>query len=242
MKAYAIRFLLVAAIVVLPVAISGCKQAAPDPASLSAEENRPISDQPEEQPSPSADRPSKKETNGLEISSDQHQSTDAGLAANDGENLLPELEATDTLPQAPEEGTAPSKPLQQFTLTQPRLMGMTVGDSHEVVAQLHGQPKELATMADGEHKLSVHQYDGFMVGINEQQKIEFITVMSKQVDPGLNGFYIGSTAAKAVDALGEPTSENEYVLTYLGNGTMLKLDVDPVTNEVISARLFPEED
>lgn len=238
MKRNAIRFFPAAALILMLTVLVSC-QVTPEPASLSAEENMPISDQPAEQPQTMPERPSKKASNGLEISSNQQQ-TDANEAASE-DGVPPEAEEIDELPSSSDVATQ-SRKLEHFTLAQPRLMGLTVGDGQEIVAQLHGQPREMSSIADGERKLSVHHYDGFMVGMNAQQKIEFITVMSRHVEPGLNGFHIGHTSVEAMKQLGEPASENEYVLTYQGNGTMLKLDVDPVTGEVLSARLFAEEE
>ncbi len=237
MKVIFIRTLFI--LVLVPLLITSCSQAT-EPDSLSTKQNIPITDQPVD-PSHKNGKPdsSAKETNGLEISSSQQQ-TETDPTAAEADKPIEESDAVEEQPQ-PDESTVVPQSLEQFTLAQPRLMGMTVGDSQEFVTQMHGLPQEMTTMSDGEQKLTVYHYDGFMIGMNVQQVVEFITVMSSHVESGLNGFHIGGTVEDAIHSLGEPSTENDYVLAYQNEVALLKLDVDPATNEVITARLFPAE-
>lgn len=130
---------------------------------------------------------------------------------------------------------------ESYNAATPTLMGFTVGDSMTRVVERFGNPLGQTVMMDGEEQLIVYEYPGFQFGVDGNRAIVFIEVNSERVNPGLNQTRVGSTAEQAVQALGQPSSVNEYVLLYRSGGTVLKFDLDPATSEIRSIKLFAEE-
>lgn len=131
---------------------------------------------------------------------------------------------------------------ESYNAAQPTLMGFSIGDSMARVTERFGKPFGSTAMIDGNDALTVYEYPGFMFGVDRNQSIVFIEVNSDRVNPGLNQTRVGSTAAQAVAALGEPYSMNDFVLLYQSDGVVLKFDLDPETSAIRSIKLFAEED
>lgn len=130
------------------------------------------------------------------------------------------------------------KPIKAYSAQNPVLAGLSLGDSDNDVIQLHGNPVNRYVMDDGETPISVYDYQGFSVGFNGKQRLEFVDVTSPDAEPGLNGLRLGQHEDDAVHALGKPDTNTGYVLSYQTKSTVLKLDVDPKTKTILSIKLF----
>lgn len=122
----------------------------------------------------------------------------------------------------------------------PTLMGLTVGTDAMVVLEQFGEPHAIHELPEDLEDARVFTYPGFAVGIQEGEVL-FVEVNTSSVNPGLNGFRLGYTREEALMYLGEPTTSTEYVLNYIADGVVLKLDTDPQTNRIHSIKLFADE-
>ncbi|WJH34494.1 DUF4309 domain-containing protein [Paenibacillus sp. CC-CFT747] len=127
---------------------------------------------------------------------------------------------------------------EAYSTQRPSLMAVTLTQSVEEVTKRYGQPSSEYVMKDETDPITVYEYKDFSVGFNAKKQVQYVELRSDLVDPGLHGFRLGQTAAKAVDALGKPDSDTGYVLTYRTKSTILKLDLDPESKTVHSVKLF----
>lgn len=122
--------------------------------------------------------------------------------------------------------------------SQNKLMGIKIGDTVTRMIHLHGEAVQQYTMADENNPITVYVYDGFEVGFNPSQRVEYVDVHSSQVDPGLNGIRIHQTVEEAIAALGTPDTNTQFVLNYMTDEVVLKMDIDPRNNKINSIKLF----
>lgn len=122
-----------------------------------------------------------------------------------------------------------------------RVMGLAIGQSLQDVNHRFGQPNEQYHMHDPDGTIIVYEYDGFTTGFNEKNRIEFIDIYSAEIDPALQGVRVGSAASDVEKTYGPPTSRSEYVLNYMSGGVVMKFDLDPVSTQVLSIKLFRED-
>ncbi|HZG55550.1 hypothetical protein [Paenibacillus sp.] len=127
-----------------------------------------------------------------------------------------------------------------FDPLHPTLMGVSIGMEASAVRAKFGEPTEQYLLPDETVEAAVFAYPGFTIGVREG-KVLFVEVSTRSVNPGLNGLRLGDDRQTALAKLGTPTSDTEFVIRYVADGVVLKLDVDPETNEIHSVKLFPEE-
>jgi len=127
-----------------------------------------------------------------------------------------------------------------FDPLHPTLMGIAIGADAAVVTQRFGEPNERYKLPDESEDASVYAYPGFTVGVRDKQVL-FVEVSTRSVNPGLNGLRLGDAREDAVTKLGTPTADSEFVMNYVADGAVLKLDLDPESNKIHSMKLFPEE-
>jgi hypothetical protein len=148
--------------------------------------------------------------------------------------------ADETETQSPSKDTKVYNVTEDYDVSNPTLMGFTMNDSSDQVLKRFGQPLSESIMNDGSDPLQIYEYPGFLIGFNSSNKIVFIEVNSSEVNPGLNDLHIGQTVEEARDSLGTPDSLNEYVMMYSSNNLIMKLDLDPNSNNIRSIKLFAE--
>jgi hypothetical protein len=134
---------------------------------------------------------------------------------------------------APIETTIPA-----YSPTQPKVMGLAINDLQQNVISKNGEPKASYVMDDPTEPITVYQYEGFSVGFNSANRVQFVEVSSEKVNPGLNGLRLGQTTNQALDLLGKPDTNSSYVLSYNSATAVLKLDIDPKTKTIQSIKLF----
>jgi len=167
------------------------------------------------------------------VESENYKGTSADPAQAADGNAQNINETADGAPAPAWENTK-NEPSQQLSLMQ-----LTLNDHQSKVVKLYGMPTDQFEMNDGE-KLTVYDYGSFLVGFDPGKRVKFVNVSSAEADPGLSGLRLGSTVKEALNILGKPSQQTDYVLNYSKNGVVLKLDIDPQTKTVLSIKLFAE--
>lgn len=152
-----------------------------------------------------------------------------------GKNVTASSDST-----TPEDKATPP-PVEGYTVKKPSLMGITLADTTASVTLRLGKPENEYTMEDETDPIVAYEYRGFIVGFSKAKLVQFVEITSGEVNPGLNGFKLGQSAKEAVDALGKPDASTKYALSYKSAGTILKLDVDPVSQNVLSIKLYADQ-
>jgi hypothetical protein len=158
---------------------------------------------------------------------------------------------TPTIEKSSDQATAASNTVQQassievkeasvpgFSSKHPKIMGLAIHDPQLKVIAQYGNPADSYVMEDPTEPITVYQYEGFSVGLNGANEIQFIDVSSAKVNPGLNGLRLGYTSSQAIEALGKPDKNSSYVMSYNTKTAILKLDIDPKTKLIQSIKLF----
>lgn len=126
----------------------------------------------------------------------------------------------------------------EWSADKPMLNGITIGSSDATVNKLFGKPVDSYQLDDENEAIKVLEYKGFAIGINANKKVQYIEVYDKNISAGLSGLRIGDDPETALKALGKPDKQTTYLLTYKAEGALLKLDLDPVHNEIVSIKLL----
>lgn len=121
--------------------------------------------------------------------------------------------------------------------TAPALKGIAIGDSNAEVSDRIGQALDSYVLHEKD-PVNVHEYDGFSVGFNRGGNVLFVEVYGEGVASGLGGLKIGDSQKDALQLLGAPEAQTDYLLTYAADGAILRLDVDPATNAIIAMKLL----
>ncbi|MBM7563667.1 hypothetical protein [Paenibacillus sacheonensis] len=120
----------------------------------------------------------------------------------------------------------------------PRLLGIALGDSHAEAGIKLGKPADSYPIADGGDRLTVEEYAAFSVGYDGDQQVVFVDVFDHRAATGLSGLRVGDSGSAALKALGKPDTHTSSVLAYEADGALLKLDLDPQNDRIISIKLF----
>lgn len=167
--------------------------------------------------------------NNAEISSSENE---------DSENKTEETDSETSDAHSHEEIEKNDSIVIPYNPSKPTLMGFTINQNMNEVQSKLGNPREEYVMEDENDPITVYAYNGFTIGFDKYELVVFIDVSSLQVNPGLNGLRLGNTIEDAIQALGKPTTNTEYVLNYISDDVILKLDVDPTTQTIHSIKLF----
>lgn len=120
----------------------------------------------------------------------------------------------------------------------PRLHGIAINDSRTIIESKLGKPSDSYTYDDEDEAITINEYVTFSVGFGKNKKVKFIEVFDRKCVTDLNGLRVGDNESLAVKLLGKPDTHTTSVLTYKAANSLLKLDLDPDTNEIISIKLF----
>ncbi|MDQ0112743.1 hypothetical protein [Paenibacillus harenae] len=131
---------------------------------------------------------------------------------------------------------------QPWATSNPKLVGIGIGDSADEMTRLFGEPIDSYSLEEDADAVTVNEYDGFAVGINESRSVQYIEVYSDQISAGLSGLAIGDKPDAAIRQLGKPSTQTEYLLTYEAEGALLKIDLDPAQNSIVSIKLLTATD
>ncbi|GGD56016.1 hypothetical protein [Paenibacillus nasutitermitis] len=122
----------------------------------------------------------------------------------------------------------------------PMLRQIAVLDLQSDLDKSLGKPAESYTFEDGGDQLTVHEYSGYSIGFGQNKKVKFIEVFDSKASTGLNGLRVGDPEKSALNLLGKPDTHTASVLAYKAKDALLKLDLDPENNKIISIKLFAD--
>ncbi|WP_138752005.1 hypothetical protein [Paenibacillus sinopodophylli] len=197
--------------------------------------------------------PTATETSMISIHSEQNdspQKTYSEAADNEPNTDEPKLSAVDTSTDSSAETSTvrPEKDSKASVKTEsedaewqadkPLLKGIAIGTHDSTVTKLFGNPVDSYKLDEESEPITVLEYEGFAIGINPYQSVQFIEVFGTSIAAGLSGLQIGDNPERALRALGKPSKQTAYLLTYEAKNSLLKLDIDPVHNEIVSIKLL----
>ncbi|RJE90849.1 hypothetical protein D3P07_01800 [Paenibacillus sp. 1011MAR3C5] len=128
----------------------------------------------------------------------------------------------------------------QWNLESPRLKGVAIGDSNEVIHGYFGQAEDSYHLEEEAESIRVLEYDGFSIGLDQGGFVHFVEVFGSDTLAGLSGLRIGDEPEKALKELGKPDSRSDYLFIYDAAGATLKLDVNPDRDEIVSMKLLAQ--
>jgi hypothetical protein len=230
-------FVALAYTIVITTALGGCeRQTAPAAAGAGKASGADASaDTASSRGSAPAAQASAKDT--MHISSSAAPGFGASASASAGKPAGNAEEARPSAPAAKPEVDAKDA----YKEGKPTLLGLALKTpQNDVLAKL-GEAKNKFVMDDDADPVTVYEYDGFSVGFNKNDTLEFVDVRSAGIDPGLHGLRLGQKPEDAVKALGKPDTKTSYVLAYKSEGTVLKLDLDPKNGTILSIKLFASQ-
>ncbi|PWV90975.1 hypothetical protein DFQ01_13925 [Paenibacillus cellulosilyticus] len=141
-------------------------------------------------------------------------------------------------------GAAKPKPkLPESTLdkAKPTLAGIALGLLTSDVKKKLGEPDDSYAQDGDAGSIDIFEYEGLSIGFGSgNQGVLFIEVYGADVVTGLSGVRVGDSEDAAVKAIGKPDSQSSYLLTYKTTNSLLKLDLDPDSHEILSIKLFTE--
>lgn len=136
--------------------------------------------------------------------------------------------------------TQDSQVTNNFVLSPFSLMQITLDDNIDTVVQIHGEPVETYEMAHDTDPIQVYRYAHHTVGFDSSNQVVFVDVTSELANTGLNGVTLGSTNEQVFTALGQPSYQTEYVISYFSDNAIIKMDYDPATHTILSIKLFAQ--
>ncbi|QYR23533.1 hypothetical protein KZ483_11805 [Paenibacillus sp. sptzw28] len=139
-------------------------------------------------------------------------------------------------------GKASQKEEKKWNPEAPKLHGISIGDAQSGLAEKLGKPIDSYSFEDEDETLIVNEYSGFSVGLGQNKKVKFVEVFDSGAMTGLNGLRVGQDVNSAVKLLGKPDTHTASLLAYNASGALLKLDLDPDDNTIVSIKLFLNSD
>lgn len=127
---------------------------------------------------------------------------------------------------------------QQWNASHPIMLGLSIGDSNKLVSERFGKAIDIYSLEDDSESIEVHEYKGFAVGINDKHAIQYIEVYDKSIVTGLSGVHVDDRSDAVLKALGKPSSQNSFIITYEGKDSLLKFDLDPDHDKIVSIKLL----
>jgi hypothetical protein len=135
-------------------------------------------------------------------------------------------------------GGSSTKQASAWNASHPIMLGLSIGDSNKLVAERFGKANDIYSLEDKSESIEVHEYKGFAVGINDKHTIQYIEVYDKSIVTGLSGVHVEDRSDAVLKALGKPSSQNSFIITYEGKDSLLKIDLDPDHDKIVSIKLL----
>lgn len=216
----------------LVILLAGCQSATTAPPDSYISNSSPNSNQSEEEPG-SPQKTYSEQSNNEKVTEEPHMNSADITSGTNAETST--LHKTDDAKAAvkTESGDAAA-----WTVSAPMLHGLAIGDSDSKVKKLFGNEIDSYTLEEETESIQVLEYDGFAVGVNDHKTVHYIEVYGNNISAGLSGLQIGDKPDKALRTLGKPEKQTAYLLAYQAQGALLKLDLDPDHNEIVSIKLL----
>ncbi|MGO4545712.1 hypothetical protein AB4Z29_12995 [Paenibacillus sp. 2TAB23] len=216
----------------LIILLAGCQSAVPkEPAGTTENIVSTRSDQNNDSP----DTPQKNyiETEGSELSPVEPYWNAADTSSDTGAETSTVRKDKDTKASVKTESEDP-----EWNPDQPMLKGVSIGNDHSAITKRFGIPLDSYKLDEESEPITVLEYDGFAIGINPYQSVQYVEVFGNSISAGLSGLQVGDNPEQALRTLGKPEKQTAYMLTYEAKNALLKLDLDPVHNEIVSIKLL----
>ncbi|WP_143069200.1 hypothetical protein [Paenibacillus sp. OV219] len=159
-------------------------------------------------------------------------------ANNDATTIADATTESTSTTMKPSAKSPAAKNEKKWDSNAPKLLGIAIGDSKANWDSKLGKPADIYKIDDDKESVTVSEYAAFSVGYGADKKVKFVDVFDKSAGTGLNGLNVGDSQNAVVKSLGKPDIQTASVLAYKGTGALLKLDLDPANNQVLSIKLF----
>ncbi|WP_139997721.1 hypothetical protein [Paenibacillus paridis] len=215
----------------LVVLLAGCQSAVSTPPATYTGSTQPVQNEKIKEPDSPQKTYSEQEENGLPIEEPNLNHADTTSDTNAETSTVRKKEDTKATVKTESQDAA-------WSANAPLLHGIAIGDNESSVTKLYGKPQDTYKLDEETETINVLEYDGFAVGINPGKKVQFVEVYGKLISTGLSGLHIGDSQENALKLLGKPNKQTTYLLTYEAKKALLKLDLDPVHNQIVSIKLL----
>lgn len=220
-----------AAVSTLVILLAGCQSAATPPPDTYVSRIDPVQNQAELEPDSPQKTFSEQQDDNKLVEEPHKNSVDTTTESNAVTSTLHEEEDTKATVQTESDHSA-------WAAAKPMLHGLAIGDTVTRVEMLFGKESDSYTLDEETETIEVLEFDGFAVGINDDKNVHYIEVYGKDISAGLSGLQIGDQPESALKSLGKPDTQTAFLLTYAAEGAMLKLDLDPEQDEIVSIKLL----
>lgn len=146
------------------------------------------------------------------------------------------MQADDNDSTVSEEGLASGK----WNIDAPKLNGISLRDSRSDMMKQHGTPTDSYSLLDPSGEIEVLEYEGYSVGIHQEGTVYFVEVYDPRISTGLGRLQVGHMPEIATRELGEPDEESDFLLIYAARDAALRIDIDPLKNEIVAIKLIAE--
>ncbi|MFD2329670.1 hypothetical protein ACFSR7_10500 [Cohnella sp. GCM10020058] len=136
-------------------------------------------------------------------------------------------------------GGDPSGTPREVRQPEPRLggisLGMTLTDAEN---EIGGPAGDSYTLPDAGRTVELREYDGLTVGFDASEHVVYVEITSAAVPSGLPNVEVGSSTEDAARSLSLKATPSSSSMTADVDGGILRLDLDPVADEVVTIKLI----
>lgn len=112
--------------------------------------------------------------------------------------------------------------------------------SEKDVLSLMGKPSQQYDLPIGDESVRMNEYDRMTVGYGSLGTVVYAEISAAGARTGIPGVQIGSEGQAAAAALGLPFFPDSQVLSCPVTGGLLKIDLAPDTQRVLSVKLVEQ--
>lgn len=114
-------------------------------------------------------------------------------------------------------------------------LGMTLADAE---AKIGGPADDSYTLPEAGRAVDVREYGGLTIGVDTSGHVVYVEISSASVASGLPNVEVGSSSSDAARSLSLKTVPSSSSMTTDVEGGILRLDLDPVSDEVVTIKLI----
>ncbi|THF83347.1 hypothetical protein [Cohnella fermenti] len=125
-----------------------------------------------------------------------------------------------------------------FDPNDPQLSGIRLGDSASEAEQRLGDVQAEYELPSGRSDIHMKEYAGATVGFDDSGRAVYVELSGSASSSGIKGVRLGGSAEEAAAALGLALAPEDMLLLLDVKGGLLKLDLDPVSRDILSVKLI----
>ncbi|MDG0813612.1 hypothetical protein [Cohnella rhizosphaerae] len=114
-------------------------------------------------------------------------------------------------------------------------LGMTLADAE---AEIGGPPSDSYSLPDAGRTVELREYGGLTVGVDTSGHVVYVEISSAAIASGLPNVEVGSSISDAARRLSLKAVPSSSSMTADVEGGILRLDLDPVSDEVLTIKLI----